>query len=105
VITTKRGRAVNNYYKESPGVITFKANGFYKARQFYMPKYEHTETDAAKKDLRTTIYWNPEIPTDKSGNAQFDFYNADGKGSYKVVVEGIDAEGNLGRQVYRYKVE
>jgi len=105
IVTTKRGRAVNNYYKESPGVITFKANGFYKARQFYTPKYEHSEADATKKDLRTTVYWNPEIPTDKSGNAQFEFYNADGKGSYKVVVEGIDAEGNLGRQVFRYKVE
>ncbi|MEO6630711.1 MAG: TonB-dependent receptor plug domain-containing protein, partial [Mucilaginibacter sp.] len=105
IVTTKRGHGVNNYYKESPGAITFKANGFYKARQFYMPKYEHTDTAAAKKDLRTTVYWNPEIPTDISGNAQFGFYNTDGKGSYKVVVEGIDAEGNLGRQVFRYKVE
>lgn len=55
--------------------------------------------------MRTTIYWNPEVVTDKDGNALIDYYNAGGAGSYRIVVEGMDAEGNLGRQVYRYKVE
>jgi TonB-dependent SusC/RagA subfamily outer membrane receptor len=104
IITTKRARGINNYYKESPGVITFKANGFHKAREFYSPKYSVAES-AVKKDSRTTIYWNPEIIADKNGFAQFDYYDADAPGNYKVVVEGIDAEGNLGRQVFRYKVE
>ncbi|MCO5945870.1 hypothetical protein [Mucilaginibacter flavidus] len=56
-------------------------------------------------DLRSTIYWNPNIITDKDGKASFEYFNADGKGTYRVVVEGIDADGNLGRQVLRYKVE
>ena len=33
------------------------------------------------------------------------YYNADGTGNYKIVIEGIDSNGNLGRQVYRYKVQ
>ncbi|MEO6977603.1 MAG: hypothetical protein ABI113_04460, partial [Mucilaginibacter sp.] len=56
-------------------------------------------------DLRSTIYWNPTVVTGPDGKASFEFFNADGKGTYRVVVEGIDAEGNLGRQVYRYKVD
>jgi len=34
-----------------------------------------------------------------------EFYNADGQGSYRIVIEGMDEKGNIGRQVYRYKVE
>ncbi|MDB5089306.1 MAG: hypothetical protein JWR09_3300 [Mucilaginibacter sp.] len=105
IVTTKRGRRINNYYKEAPGVITIKPVGFYKARQFYAPKYDHPMTNNTMKDLRSTIYWNPDIVTDKDGNASFSYFNADGKGTYRIVIEGIDAEGNLGRQVYRYKVE
>ena len=102
IITTTKGVPLRDI--TSKGILPITARGFYKAREFYSPKYESAAPNKFA-DLRTTIYWNPEIPTDKSGNAQFDFYNADGKGSYKVVVEGIDAEGNLGRGVYRYKVE
>lgn len=104
IVTTKKARKINNYYKESPGVITFKVNGFYKQREFYSPKYEHAGADN-KPDLRTTIYWNPEFTTDKDGDASLSYYNADGAGTYRVVIEGVDAEGNLGRQVLRYKVE
>ena len=45
------------------------------------------------------------VNTDKTGNASVEFYNADGKGTYKAVIEGIDADGNIGRYVYRYKVQ
>jgi hypothetical protein len=55
--------------------------------------------------LRSTIYWNPEIRTDNDGNASVEYYNADRPGIYKIIVEGIDDHGNLGRLVYRYKVE
>jgi hypothetical protein len=34
-----------------------------------------------------------------------DFYNADGKGNYRVIIEGIDENGAIGRSVYTYKVE
>ena len=41
----------------------------------------------------------------KNGNAAIYYYNADATGSYRVVIEGIDENGNLGRQVYRYTVQ
>ena len=56
-------------------------------------------------DLRSTIYWNPDIKTDEDGKAQFSFFNGDGPGNYKVIIEGVNAAGELGRQVYRYNVE
>jgi hypothetical protein len=86
------------------GVLPIMVQGYYKAREFYSPKYESTATNP-QRDLRSTIYWNPELVTDKDGKAAFEYYNADGKGNYRVVIEGMDEKGNIGRQVYRYKVE
>jgi hypothetical protein len=105
VITTKQGTGKNAKDIASIGVLPIKVNGFYKAREFYAPKYEHEKFDVKRKDLRSIIYWNPEVMTGNNGNTTLEFYNADGKGSYRVVVEGMDANGNLGRQVYRYNVE
>ena len=104
VITTKHGSEVNSASAAAQGLITYRFKGFYKAREFYAPKYDHPAGDA-KPDLRTTIFWKPEVITDKDGNASFDYYNADTPGTYRVVIEGIDVDGNIGRQVYRYKVE
>ncbi|MGZ3871714.1 MAG: carboxypeptidase regulatory-like domain-containing protein [Mucilaginibacter sp.] len=105
VITTKRAKKINNYYKEAPGVVVYSAKGFYKAREFYTPKYDADQLNINRKDLRTTIYWNPEIATGKDGHASIGYSNAGRKATYRVVIEGIDDDGNLGRQVYRYKVE
>ncbi|CAN5446915.1 TonB-dependent receptor plug domain-containing protein [soil metagenome] len=84
--------------------ITFTPKGFYKARVFYSPKYAVVQQDVQIIDLRTTIYWNPGVLTDKAGNATFEYYNADGRGTYRAVIEGIDNDGNIGRYIFRYKV-
>jgi uncharacterized protein YfaS (alpha-2-macroglobulin family) len=52
-----------------------------------------------------TIYWKPNVSTNNDGKASLDYYNADTKGIYRVIVEGIDENGNLGRATYLYKVE
>jgi hypothetical protein len=80
--------------------------GYTQARVFYSPKYEPGKTYSSMgSDLRSTIYWNPKIVTDKNGNATFEFYNADAKGSYRAIIEGFDSNGNIGRYVYHYKVQ
>jgi hypothetical protein len=106
VITTRQGGAANESASTtSLGSLHFTPKGFYKAREFYSPKYDVSTPSNSHPDLRTTIYWKPELVTDKDGNASFDYYNADGHGTYRIVIEGIDNTGNIGRQVYRYKVE
>ena len=104
VITTKRGPDYT-YERFTPGVVTIHPKGFYKTREFYSPQYDNPKVNARIGDYRSTIYWNPDLITDKDGNASFGFFNSDNKGTYRVVIEGIDADGNLGRQVLRYKVE
>ena len=105
IITTKQGGGMAAKDIASVGVLPIAPVGFYKAREFYSPKYNPADLEIKKHDFRSTIYWNPELVTDKDGYASFEYYNADGTGTYRVVIEGIDDKGNLGRQVYRYSVK
>ena len=73
---------------------------------FYSPQYDDPKTNTALADLRTTIYWKPNIVTDATtGKTTISYFNAGAKGTYRVVVEGIDADGRIGRKVLRYVVE
>jgi len=79
--------------------------GYSQSRVFYSPKYDPTKAGSFGGDLRTTIFWDPKVITDKTGNATFDFFNADGKGTYRAIIEGIDSDGNIGRAIYNYQVQ
>lgn len=103
VITTKRGAGTeSNYARYSPGIVTYTPKGYYAVRQFYSPKYTATPDD--KPDLRTTVYWNPHLVTDPTGKANINYFNTDQAGKYRIVIEGIDAFGNIGRSVLMYQV-
>jgi len=85
-------------------IIDLTPLGYIEARRFYVPKYDTPERRAVN-DIRSTVYWNPDVTTAADGKAQINYYNADGRGSYRVVVEGTDEHGNIGRAVYRYTVD
>ncbi|GAA4104446.1 carboxypeptidase regulatory-like domain-containing protein [Mucilaginibacter panaciglaebae] len=101
IIVTKLPTQRKHY---DPNIVNISPKGYNSVRQFYSPRYDRPN-NAAKPDLRTTIYWNPYVNTDVNGKATLDFFNSDGPGTYRVVVEGINAAGELGRQIYTYKVE
>jgi|GEM_PF-620171 hypothetical protein len=98
-------KSVTTRKQYNPGIANLTPKGYNRVRQFYSPRYDRPDGEHKQPDLRTTIYWNPYVNTDQTGKATVDFYNADGPGMYRVVVEGINGAGELGRQVYRYKVE
>jgi len=85
--------------------VTYYPKGYEPVRTFYLPRYSGPrESQPGQVDTRSTIYWNPNVTTDKTGSATFEYFNADGRGNYRVTVEGLDKDGNLGRQVFRYMV-
>ncbi len=73
-----------------PGLILHNPEGYCIRKEFYMPAYDKPEIkDNPTPDLRTTIYWNPIIKTDKNGKATVEFYTADEVKTYSYVLEGI----------------
>lgn len=86
-------------------LLKFKPKGFSKNREFYSPKYVNAPDTYNYNDLRSTIYWNPKVDTDATGTAAFEYYNGDGNGTYRAIIEGVDKAGNIYRSVYRYSVK
>ncbi|RZK78460.1 MAG: carboxypeptidase regulatory-like domain-containing protein [Pedobacter sp.] len=88
-------------------LVKFKPKGFSKQREFYLPKYVNAAATYNFNDLRTTVYWNPKLATTATDvdPLALEYYNADGNGTYRVVVEGVDKKGNVARSVYRYTVK
>lgn len=59
--------------------------------QFYSPDYSMQLPD--KPDHRRTLYWNPDIKTDKNGNASIQFYNNATCKKMIISAEGITKDG------------
>ncbi len=77
------------------GTVTNSMNGYSYTRQFYSPDYNKLNGDD-KPDLRTTLYWNPEIiTTAENSKLKFSFYNNDVSKSLKVIIEGMSKDGKL----------
>ena len=103
IITTKRGGeapSVDNSFNKAH----YSPQGYSTVKEFYSPAYDVTNPGKAA-DLRSTIYWNPNIVTDEQGHASFRFFNADGAGTYKVTLEGMDTKGGLVRKTFTYVVK
>lgn len=92
-ITTRAGRGpmIDN----TPGMYLYKPLAITWPAQFYKPKYSMKDT-LQLPDYRSTIDWEPNIVTDKNGKATVSFYAADKPSTYTVIVEGADANGNIG---------
>jgi hypothetical protein len=90
----------------SKNEVTITPKGYAIKRSFYLPRYSGPRGSQTNQvDTRSTIYWNPNIVTDATGAASMEYFNADGVGTYRVIVEGIDKDGNVGRQLFRYNVK
>lgn len=93
VITTKRG--ITPVAGKSHNISNFlKPLGYQKPEQFYSPQY-NINREYTTPDLRTTIYWKPDVKVSETGEVTLDFYAADAETTYSVVMEGISDYGHL----------
>lgn len=93
------------YNKDIIGITNVKYAGFYKAREFYSPRYENQDNQTKIPDKRTTLYWEPMLETDQYGRAAVRFYTADVASRYRVVIEGITADGYPGTASVTFEVK
>jgi hypothetical protein len=98
LITTKaRNGGIND--GKSGRSLKITPLGYQLEREFYLPAYEiNIPQEDVSPDLRTTIYWNPDIRTNEDGEAEMMFYAADTDTDYTVTIEGITDDGVLIRK-------
>lgn len=96
-VTTRGGNGAYAFAKNSIGTYWYKPLLFTGSKQFYSPKYA-IKQPLSLTDLRSTIHWEPNLVTDKDGKGTVSFYSADRAGTYSIIMEGSDMNGNIGRK-------
>lgn len=78
----------NRDFRPSRGVRTTRIQGYTRPLEFYSPTY--TEGVLPQdNDRRRTLYWNPNVKTDKNGCAVIQCYNANSTTSLTINAETI----------------
>jgi len=65
------------------------------SRSVWRPGRESIKTDskAGIPDLRSTLYWNPELRSNLKGFNEITFMTSDDAGPMRIKVQGITSEG------------
>lgn len=93
LVYTRKGGEVKN---TSQGGNFKILQGYTKYKEFYSPDYKEPQLD--QLDLRTTLYWNPFILTDKTNHVyHIEFYNNDVSKKLRIILEGVNSDGKLAR--------
>lgn len=94
-IYTRRGNDVKR--EPGAGIPSARVEGYTNIREFYSPKYLTTEpAPGADRDVRTTLYWNPNVTIDpRTKQAVISFYNNDVTDAFRVVIQGMTADGKI----------
>jgi hypothetical protein len=92
---TKKGNLTA--YDLDKSVFRMEYDLLKRKNDFYSPDYS---VDSLKNnhlpDFRNTLYWNPDMHTDKTGRATAGFYSSDESYEYTIIIEGITLDGMRG---------
>lgn len=79
-----------------PSLSVAEPLGYYRSATFYQPRYDIPAVrDNRELDLRTTMYWCPNLRANADGKLNLDFYSGDSKVNYQLVLEGVGDKGEL----------
>jgi len=76
------------------GIRTTRLDGYVYSKEFYNPNYEFIQPN--KMDYRRTLYWNPDVKTDKDGKASISFYNNSSCKKMNINAETVTENGVIG---------
>lgn len=67
--------------------------GFMVPEVFTSHDYSDREATKNTPDLRSTLYWNPNVVTNRRGRAKIGFYNSDEAKNLQICVQGVSENG------------
>jgi hypothetical protein len=73
--------------------VNVKFSGYNEPRIFYSPKHHVPLQSDYKPDLRTTLFWEPNIKMENNKDLFLNYYNTDNPSKVKIIVEGITTAG------------
>lgn len=93
--TEKYGVIAKKKGNMAPDPNEYFVAGYTQSQPFDTLTWRPAATKARAADLRRTLYWNPSVFVDgKNNSIQLTFANNDLGGPIRIVVEGMDEDGN-----------
>ena len=68
------------------------------------PAVNYQENDSRTPDLRTLLYWNPDVKFNEEGKVTLVYVHSDETGTFEIVVEGITMDGRPFSHEIQYEV-
>lgn len=91
-LITKAG-GVPDEYKPVEYSAKIRISGYNDSRIFYSPKHLPDSVSDLDPDLRSTLYWNPDINLEGTNEVILNYYNGDNSSLIRIVAEGITTTG------------
>ncbi len=83
-------------YRPDPnGVRTTTFAGYSYTKEFFSPQYNHYRLPT-ENDFRRTLYWNPDVKTDKEGHVIVTFFNNSTCKAMNINAETVTQNGIIG---------
>lgn len=77
-------------FKPSANSTRYDYQGLEPLKEYVYP--DHQNDESTEPDYRSQLYWNPNLSL--NGAYQLEFFTSDLAGTYEMVIEGFDWEGN-----------
>jgi len=103
-LITKAG-GVPDVHKPVDYSAKLKISGYNDSRIFYSPKHLPDSNSDLLPDLRSTLYWKPEINLEGTNEVILKYYNGDNSSLIKIIAEGITTTGIPVTGFTEYKVK
>lgn len=106
IVTTKMAAGVIDpptVYSDNN--LSILKKGYSIVREFYSPEYETVRIQSELKDERSTLFWRPNLLTSINDKLSLEFFTSDRPGVYRILIEGLDQDGNLIRHVDIFNIK
>jgi hypothetical protein len=94
-IWLKRGASLSDAMA-NPSMMMIAPLGCFRSATFYQPRYDLPAIrESREPDLRTTMFWCPNLRAGDDGKLNLDFFTGDTRTNYQLVLEGVGDKGEL----------
>ena len=86
----KGSKIIDTYNLKNIQQLRLSVQGYTPPAEFYSPHYPDGP-QYYDVDYRRTLYWNPNLQTDKDGHARIEFYNNSYSTKFKTSASGLNS--------------
>ncbi|GGI55972.1 hypothetical protein [Winogradskyella haliclonae] len=104
-IYTKANKGLYGALDLKKGVKIHTISVFSTVKEFYVPDHEDSFSSInSEPDLRSTIYWNPDVKMNSNNSNKVKYSHSDNTGEFLVIVEAVTKDGRVGYKTVEYSV-